>query len=74
MIEAEAGMLLPEPQHGLEIVGRKSDIDDVLRELDFAHRQSADGYRAERNAEQDVYLAQLLASLCRRSARYRVDP
>jgi len=33
MIEAETDVLLPEPQHRLQIVGRKSDIDDVFCQL-----------------------------------------
>ena len=33
MIEANGGVLLPELQHRLQIVRRKSDIDDALRQL-----------------------------------------
>jgi hypothetical protein len=33
MVEAKAGILLPEPQHRLQIVGRKSEVDNVLCEL-----------------------------------------
>jgi hypothetical protein len=33
MVEAKAGILLPEPQHRLQIVRRKSEVDDVLCEL-----------------------------------------
>ena len=33
MIKAHGGVLLPEPQHWLQIVRRKSDIDDVLCQL-----------------------------------------
>jgi hypothetical protein len=33
MVEAKADILLPEPQHRLQIVRRKSDIDDVFCEL-----------------------------------------
>ena len=33
VIEANGGILLPEPQHGLPIVRRKSDVDDVLCQL-----------------------------------------
>jgi hypothetical protein len=33
MVEAKAGTLLQEPQHRLQIVRRKSEVDDVLCEL-----------------------------------------
>jgi hypothetical protein len=33
MVEAKAGILLPEPQHRLQIVRRKSEVDDVLCEF-----------------------------------------
>src|SRR5258705_22942 len=33
MIKANRDILLPEPQHRLQIVRRKSDIDDVFRQL-----------------------------------------
>ena len=33
MIEANSGILLPEPQHRLQVVRRKSDIDDVFGQL-----------------------------------------
>src|SRR6267378_5847234 len=42
MVEAKAGILLPEPQHRLQIVGRKSDVDDVLCELHLPCRQLKD--------------------------------
>jgi len=32
VVEAKAGILLPKPQHRLQIVGRKSEVDDVLCE------------------------------------------
>jgi hypothetical protein len=37
MVEAKADILLPEPQHRLQIVRRKSDIDDVFCELHLPH-------------------------------------
>ena len=37
MIEAKADILLPEPQHRLQIVRRKSDVDDVFCELHLPH-------------------------------------
>ena len=33
MIEAKSDILLPEPQHWLQIVRRKSDVDDVFCQL-----------------------------------------
>src|SRR6266403_4693049 len=42
MIEAKTYILLPEPQHRLQIVRRKSDVDDVFRELHLPYRQSND--------------------------------
>jgi hypothetical protein len=33
VIEANSGILLPEPQHRLQIVRRKSDVDDVFCQL-----------------------------------------
>src|ERR1700680_2580038 len=42
MVEAKAGVLLPEPQHRLEIVRRKSEVDDVLCELHLPCRQLQD--------------------------------
>src|SRR5260221_4394553 len=42
MIEAKTDILLPEPQHRLQIVRRKSDVDDVFRELHLLYRQSND--------------------------------
>src|SRR6266850_1533673 len=40
MIEAETDILLPEPQHRLQTVHRKSDVDDVLRESHPPHPYS----------------------------------
>ena len=37
MIEAKADIVLPEPQHRLQIVRRKSDVDDVFCELHLPH-------------------------------------
>ena len=37
MIEAKADIVLPEPQHRLQIVRRKSDVDAVFRELHLPH-------------------------------------
>jgi hypothetical protein len=37
MIEADRGILLPKPQHRLQMVGRKSDVDDVFRQLHPPH-------------------------------------
>ena len=37
MIEAKAGIVLPGPQHRLQIVRRKSDVDAVFRELHLPH-------------------------------------
>src|SRR5258705_6676811 len=42
MAEAKAGILLPEPQHRLQIVRRKSEVDDVLCELHRPCRQLED--------------------------------
>src|SRR6202795_1112830 len=42
MVEAKAGILLPEPQHRLQIVRRKSEVDDVLGELHPRCRQLKD--------------------------------
>ena len=37
MIEAKADIVLPEPQHWLQIVRQKSDVDDVFCELHLQH-------------------------------------
>ena len=42
MVEAKAGIPLPEPQHWLQIVRRESEIDDVLCELHQPYRQLKD--------------------------------
>src|SRR5882672_5240320 len=42
VVEAKAGILLPEPQHRLQIVRRKSEVDDVLCELHLPCRQLKD--------------------------------
>src|SRR5260370_5855776 len=42
IIESKTDILLPEPQHRLQIVRRKSDVDDVFRELHLPYRQSND--------------------------------
>jgi hypothetical protein len=42
VVEAKAGILLPEPQHRLQIVRRKSEVDDVLCELHLSCRQLKD--------------------------------
>src|ERR1700738_2103802 len=42
MVEAKAGILLPEPQHRLQIVRRKSEVDGVLCELHLPCRQLKD--------------------------------
>src|ERR1700730_3488570 len=39
VVEAKAGILLPETQHRLQIVRRKSEVDDVLCELHLLRRQ-----------------------------------
>jgi hypothetical protein len=40
MIEADTGILLPELQHGLKIVGREPDVDDALCQFHLADRYS----------------------------------
>jgi hypothetical protein len=42
MVEAKAGIPLPEPQHRLQIVRRESEVDDVLCELHLPCRQLED--------------------------------
>src|ERR1700722_500657 len=42
MVETQAGILLPEPQHRLQIVRRKSEVDDVLCKLHLLCRQLKD--------------------------------
>src|SRR5271169_4719667 len=42
MVEAKAGILLPELQHRLQIVGRESDVDCVLCKLHLTRRQLKD--------------------------------
>src|SRR5216684_814993 len=42
MVEAKAGIPLPEPQHRLQIVRRESEVDDVLCELHLPCRQLKD--------------------------------
>ena len=39
LVEAKAGILLPEPQRWLQIVRGKSEVDDVLCELHLPRRQ-----------------------------------
>jgi hypothetical protein len=39
VVEAKAGVLLPEPQHRLQIIGRKSEVYDALCELHLPRRQ-----------------------------------
>src|SRR5258706_13839155 len=54
MVEAKAGIPLPEPQHRLQIVRRKSDVDDIFRQLHQPYRHSNDVHASFSEASQSL--------------------
>ena len=54
IIESKTDILLPEPQHRLQIVRRKSDVDDIFRQLHQPYRHSNDVHASFSEASQSL--------------------